>query len=149
MSTNFEKNSIRLTETPATKVSPPDSSKDIKLFQENGEVKVKDFAGNVKPLVPPMELKVAQVAVNSNEDANEYVLRIPSPNAKLIALEATLRDLIATGDATLDSKIEVLRVAVSNFKIDEKQIQDLVNLASQDTYNRISDVTDNKLAELS
>jgi len=140
MSSNFEKNSIRLTETPATKVSPPDSSKDIKLFQENGEVKVKDFAGNVKPLVPPMELKVAQVAVNTSEDANEYVLRIPSPNAKLIALEATLRDLIATSDANTKVALESALASLASWKDSQELANGNFDASIQDLESKVSEL---------
>jgi len=141
MSSNFEKNSIRLTETPATKVSPPDSSKDIKLFQENGEVKVKDFAGNVKALVQPQqELKVAQVAVNTNEDATQYILRIPSPNAKLIALERQLLEIVAATKGELKLSITEAVATIASLKNSQELADGIFDSNLKEIEQKISEI---------
>ncbi len=141
MSSNFEKNSIRLTETPATKVSPPDSSKDIKLFQENGEVKVKDFAGNVKALVQPQqELKVAQVAVNTNEDATQYILRIPSPNAKLIALERQLLEIVAATKGELELSITEAVATIASLKNSQELADGIFDSNLKEIEQKISEI---------
>lgn len=141
MSSDFEKNSIRMSEVPSTKVAPPDTSKDIKLFQEKGKLYTKDFAGNVAPVTPEQqEIKVAQVAVNTNEDANEFILRIPSPNAKLQALESSLKALVSSTSEDFAAKVEEAKAEINSWRISQEAANGIFDNSISEIEQKVSEI---------
>jgi len=141
MSTNFSKNAINMSEVPATKVDAPTTSKDVKLFQENGEFKVKDFSGKVSPLVPPQqEVKIASVEVNTNEDANSYTLVIPSPNAKLAALEKTLVALVEQTKGDLQLSITKALATIQSWKDSQELANGVMDSSISEIEDKVSEI---------
>lgn len=140
MTTKFDNGSINFSNTPNP--SPTTSSSDVKLYQENGTFKTIGFDGVSKPLVPQQEIKVAQVAVNTTEDANEFVLRIPSPNAKLQALEVALRNLIASKETELIDRVSEVAGALESFKESQLLANGVLDSNISDIENKLSETID-------
>jgi hypothetical protein len=136
--TKFDNGAINLTNTPNPQ--PPTSSQDIKLFQENGVIKTVDWAGKVAPI--SSEVKVAQVAVNTNEDANEFTIRIPSPNAKLQALELALRRLVESTQANLQENIDTVQGVLKSYQDSQNLANGIVDSNLKEIENKISELND-------
>ena len=140
MASRFDNGSINLSNTPNP--TPPNVSTDVKLFQENGKLKTIGFDGVSKDLVPPQTLKVAQVAVNTTEDASEFIIRVPSPNGKLIALEATLRDLIATSQANSKAALEDTLATIASLRDSQELANGSFDSSIKDLENKVSLISD-------
>jgi hypothetical protein len=138
MATKFDNGTINLTSTPNP--LPPQTSQDLKLFQENGTLKTVDFAGNVKPV--GTEIKIAKAEVNTTEDAVEYVIRVPSPNAKLEALEKNLNALIKTTSEANKAAIETALGTLNDWKSSQELANGVFDSALIELNDRLENIND-------
>lgn len=125
--TDFSKNTILFDK--ASNPVPPDKSTQAKVFYDGKTLQKIDFAGKVTPLVPPQELKVAAVDVNTIEDATVYTLRIPSPNAKLAELEQSLINNVEAAKAEVADQVAVLATSLDASKNETSILIDNVHAA--------------------
>jgi hypothetical protein len=125
--TDFDKNAINITHIPSSKVRPPSSSRDIKLFNEDGKIKTIGFDGKVAELVPEQPPQVTLEGALNGEEIS-YVVKVPNA----IVHTNKLRNEVASAlknkvdIASYNENIKKLLEEIN--KIDQKQVPESVAL---------------------
>jgi hypothetical protein len=139
--TDFSKGTINFNQVPASKVQPPASSREAKIFLDSdGVLKQMGFDGSVKPLSKEQTVKYYETKVESDSDQAVFTFSVPNPNKIVRELEVALKQLIDGNKQEALSNFEETLATLKSYQDSQNIANGIVDSDLREIENKLSDL---------